>query len=132
MSQAVLSPSCPAYLRLQPREASAYNIQLTCTRLVDEVVKEANRHQNRERVCLAFETYRRQDTGGDSFTIMFFSIREEEVPVSFTDCMGRKMTIPFETCRTWEVSLFPATGSRLLRSLKNTVSDHSAGDEGPY
>lgn len=83
-------------------------IQLTHIRLVDEVVREANRLQNRERVCLTFSEYRIVG-GDDTFVIVFFSICEEKAPISFKDCIGRKMTLPFETCRTWEVGEFSST-----------------------
>lgn len=83
--------------------SNSCHIKLTHTRLIDEVVREANKLQKRERVCLAFQGYR-QHTGSDPFTIVFFSIREEKAPISFKDCIGRNMTFPFETCRTWQVS----------------------------
>ncbi|KAJ4416802.1 hypothetical protein N0V82_006531 [Gnomoniopsis sp. IMI 355080] len=70
---------------------------------VDEVVKEANRLRTREKICLAFEEYRLPSTN-DAFMIVFFSLGEEKAPISFQDCIGRKMTLPFERCRVWEVA----------------------------
>lgn len=70
--------------------------------MVDEMTREANRMQKRERVCLAFQIYYRQDR--TSFVVAFFSIRDEKPPISFTDCIGRKMSLPYEICKTWIVS----------------------------
>lgn len=72
------------------------------TRLaIDEVVDEANRHQSRERVCVAFQEYKE---GDDPFILVFLSLRKEPQPISFKDAVGRNYTLPFETCRKWDVS----------------------------
>lgn len=44
------------------------------------------------------------DVDTSSFLLAFFSIRDEKAPILFTDCIGRKMRLPYETCKTWEVS----------------------------
>lgn len=76
--------------------------KLIHSRYVDEVVQEANRLQKREKILLTFEEYRCTNTN-EAFVIVFFSLCEEKAPISFQDCMGRRMTLPFERCRTWEV-----------------------------
>lgn len=76
---------------------------MTENSFIDEVVREANKSQNQERVFLSFNEYRMVG-GGETYIIVFFSILEEKAPILFNDCVGRKMTFPFETCRTWEVS----------------------------
>lgn len=77
-----------------------------CQVIIDDVVREANKLQKRERVCLAFQSYKhvQGQLEGDDFTIVFFSICNDKAPVSLTDCIGRKLTIPFQICKTWEVS----------------------------
>lgn len=82
---------------------------------LDEIAREANRMQKRERVCLAFQHYSRRD--GTSFVIAFFSIRDEKPPISFTDCIGRKMSLPYEICKTWNVSL---TAGKIVRGSPST------------
>lgn len=71
---------------------------------VDNVVREANLMKRRERVCLAFQEYKKAEPGRVPFVIVFFSIQREKAPVVFTDCMGRKFTIPYQFCKTWDVS----------------------------
>ncbi|KAK7708113.1 hypothetical protein SLS64_006935 [Diaporthe eres] len=71
------------------------------TRLaIDEIVDEANRHQSRERVCVAFQEYSKE--GDDPFILVFLSLRKELQPISFKDAVGRNYTLPFETCRKWD------------------------------
>ena len=70
---------------------------------VDAIVEEANRHQSRERVCVAFKEYNKDST--DFFMLAFLSLRKEAKPVSFKDALGRHFTFPFETCRKWDVSI---------------------------
>lgn len=73
------------------------------TRLaIDEIVEEANRHQSRERVCVAFQEYNKESD--DPFLLVFLSLRKEPKPISFKDAVGRTYSLPFETCRKWEVS----------------------------
>lgn len=75
--------------------------------IIDDVVREANRMQRSERVCLSFKGFQRpQNPGNLSFAIVFFSIQEEKAPISFLDCVGRKMELPFQVCKTWEVCVF--------------------------
>lgn len=78
-------------------------VELTESSFIDEVVREANKSQNRERMFLSFNEYRMVG-GGETYVIVFFSILEEKAPILFQDCIGRKMTLPFEMFRTWEVS----------------------------
>ncbi|KUI53606.1 hypothetical protein VP1G_00984 [Cytospora mali] len=67
--------------------------------IIDGVAHAANRLQNRERVCIAFQEYKK---GSDEhFILVFSSICEEKKPILFKDAVGRTYTIPFETCRTW-------------------------------
>ncbi|KAL2287174.1 hypothetical protein FJTKL_06169 [Diaporthe vaccinii] len=71
------------------------------TRLaIDEIVDEANRHQSRERICVAFQEYNKE--GDDPFILVFLSLRKEPQPISFKDAVGRNYTLPFETCRKWD------------------------------
>lgn len=73
------------------------------TRLaIDEIVEEANRHQSRERVCVAFQEYNKESD--DPFLLVFLSLRKEPKPISFKDAVGRTYSLPFEACRKWEVS----------------------------
>lgn len=73
------------------------------TRLaVDDIVKEANQHQSRERICVALQQYNPESD--DPFILVFLSVRKEPKPISFKDAVGRTYALPFETCRTWEVS----------------------------
>lgn len=73
------------------------------TRLtIDEIVEEANRHQSRERVCIAFQEYNKESN--DPFILVFLSLRKEPQPISLKDAVGRTYTLPFETCRKWEVN----------------------------
>lgn len=73
------------------------------TRLaIDEIVDEANRHQSRERICVAFQEYNKEED--DPFILVFLSLRKEPQPISFKDAVGRNYTLPFETCRKWDVS----------------------------
>ncbi|KAI3394093.1 hypothetical protein diail_3217 [Diaporthe ilicicola] len=67
---------------------------------VDAIVKEANHHQSRERVCVALQEYNQESE--EPFIVVFFSIRKEPKPISFKDAVGRTYVLPFETCRTWE------------------------------
>lgn len=71
--------------------------------MVDDVVQVANRLQRRERICLAFDVFKSVDDDGDQFMMVFFSIRKEKTPVSLTDGIGRKLNLPFEMCKNWEV-----------------------------
>lgn len=93
-----------------PREKSTWNCYVGAaqvTRLaIDEVVDEANRHQSRERVCVAFQEYKysKVEDDSDSFILVFLSLRKEPQPISFKDAVGRTYTLPFETCRKWDVS----------------------------
>lgn len=85
--------------------------------IVDEVVQEANRLQKREKVCLAFKEYNVGD-GNNTFVVVFFSLCEEKAPLAFKDCIGRKMTLPFETCRTWEcMSMHIVEAFRLMPEI---------------
>ncbi|KUI69376.1 hypothetical protein VM1G_05433 [Cytospora mali] len=68
--------------------------------IIDGVVHAANRLQNRERACIAFQEYKKGTN--EHFALVFLSIREEKKPILFEDAVGRTYTIPFETCRTWE------------------------------
>ncbi|KAL1881251.1 hypothetical protein Daus18300_001103 [Diaporthe australafricana] len=71
------------------------------TRLaVDDIVKEANQHQSRERVCVALQQYNQESD--DPFILVFLTVRKEPKPISFKDAVGRTYALPFETCRTWE------------------------------
>lgn len=70
---------------------------------INFVVEEANRYQSRERVLVAFQEYNKEST--DSSILVFLSVRKEPKPVSFKDAVGRNYTLPFETCRKWEVSV---------------------------
>lgn len=70
--------------------------------IIDQVVHAANRLQSRERVCIAFQEYNKRVE--DPFTLVFFSVRDEKKPILLKDAVGRTYTIPFETCRTWNVS----------------------------
>lgn len=81
------------------------------TRLtIDEIVEEANRHQSRERVCVAFQEYNKESD--DPMILVFLSLRKEPKPISLKDAVGRTYTLPFETCRKWEVSApLPFCGS---------------------
>lgn len=73
------------------------------TRLaIDEIVEEANRNQSRERVCVAFQEYNKESD--DPFLLVFLSLRKEPKPISFKDAVGRTYSLPFETCRKWDVS----------------------------
>lgn len=88
------------------KEKSTWNSYVDAaqvTRLaIDEIVEEANRHQSRERVCVAFQEYSQEGDG--SFILVFLSLRKEPQPISFKDAVGRTYTLPFETCRKWDVS----------------------------
>lgn len=83
------------------------------TRLaIDEIVEEANRHQSRERVCVAFQEYNKESD--DPFLLVFLSLRKEPKPISFKDAVGRTYSLPFETCRKWEVSAVLPFGKPLV------------------
>lgn len=83
------------------------------TRLaIDEIVEEANRHQSRERVCVAFQEYNKESD--DPFLLVFLSLRKEPKPISFKDAVGRTYSLPFETCRKWEVSAPLPSGKPLV------------------
>lgn len=70
---------------------------------LDQIVDEANQQQSRERVCVAFQEY--ETEAEESFMLVFLSIRKEPKPISFKDAVGRHYTLPFETCRKWDVSI---------------------------
>lgn len=89
--------------------------------VVDEVVREANRLQKRERVCLAFQQYRARDPRDISFALVFFSIQKEKPPIAFTDCIGRKTSIPYAVCKNWDV--------RKRVPLIVTLSQHGRGHD---
>lgn len=76
---------------------------------LDEIVDEANQQQSRERVCVAFQDYDKEQ--GNSFMLVFLSIRKEPKPISFRDATGRHYTLPFETCRKWDVSILLPLGT---------------------
>lgn len=80
--------------------------------VIDDVVEEANRNQSRERVCVAFEEYKKESL--EPFTLVFLSVRKEPQPISFKDAVGRNYTLPFEACRKWEVSIPFARGKNLM------------------
>lgn len=95
--------------------------------VIDEVVREANRLQKRERVCLAFRRFEARDPRENSLTLVFFSIREEKPPILFTDCTGRNMSVPYEICKTWEVC---SSFSLVVTSLPmHSDADLSPGNE---
>lgn len=102
------------------------------TRLaVDEVVGEANRNQSRERICVAFHQY--DNDSADPFILVFLSLRKEPQPISFKDAVGRTYTLPFEACRTWDVSLWLIEGSLpdILRDTKQ-LSGHEMHHSGGF
>lgn len=86
--------------------------------IVDEIVEEANRDQSRQRVMVAFQEYNKDAPPNDSFILVFFSIRKEPKPISFKDAVGRTFTLPFETCRKWEVSGISQSGNCPLPESK--------------
>lgn len=89
-------------------ERSTWNRYLETSKLrrtgLDHIVDEANRQQSRERVCIAFQEYGKG--WAESFMVVFLSIRKEPKTISFKDAIGRHYTLPFETCRKWDVSFF--------------------------
>lgn len=98
------------------------------TRLViDDVVEEANRNQSRERVCVAFEEYKKESL--EPFTLIFLSVRKEPLPISFKDAIGRTFTLPFEACRKWEVSIPFPLRKRLVDSAIANDTDYCPGYE---
>jgi hypothetical protein len=89
---------------------STWNRYLELSRLrrmaLDQLLDEANDQQTRERVCIAFHECDNEQ--GNSFMLVFMSIRKEPKPISFKDAVGRRYTLPFEICRKWDVSVhFP-------------------------
>ncbi|KAG6361848.1 hypothetical protein INS49_010077 [Diaporthe citri] len=86
------------------KEKSTWNSYVDAaqyTRLsIYEIVEEANRHQSRERVCVAFQEYGKE--GDDPFLLVFLSLRKEPQPISLKDAVGRTYTLPFETCKKWD------------------------------
>lgn len=89
-------------------ERSTWNRYLEMSKFrragLDHIVDEANRQQSRERVCIAFQEYGKG--WAESFMVVFLSIRKEPKIFSFKDAIGRHYTLPFDTCRKWDVSLF--------------------------
>lgn len=65
--------------------------------LVDDVVREANRMQKRERTLITYKPF-------PTFAIFFFCIQPEKQPVAFKDAFGREYSLPFALCKKWEVS----------------------------
>lgn len=94
------------------KEKSTWNSYVEAdqvTRLaIDEIVEEANRHQSRERVCVAFQEYNKESD--DPFLLVVLSLRKEPKPISFKDAVGRTYSLPFEACRKWEVSAHHPSG----------------------
>ena len=79
-----------------------------------QVASQAKRQDGRERTLVtAFDGWERHSTGA-SMTLVVFSLGAPVDPIHLTDCVGRKFDIPFEHCRTWDVSVL----ANLLGYLK--------------
>lgn len=71
-------------------------------RLLDDVSREANRMQKRERTLITYKIF--ASARRPYYLIAFFSIQPEKKPIAFKDAFGREYSLPFELCKNWQVS----------------------------
>jgi hypothetical protein len=72
---------------------------------LNRAVTSAKRLDSRDRTCIAIEFYRKLSEEGADRMLLFFSLGDPVLTVHLKDCIGRTFDIPFERCRTWDVSI---------------------------
>lgn len=81
-------------------QALPTNQRLGIKRTVDAV----KRVDARERTCLAFHVWTNKSDMHSPKMLLFFSLGTAKDPILIKDCVGRKMSFPYQLCTTWNVS----------------------------
>lgn len=92
--------------RTEKRKETTFNRYVSSKtvmhKIIDDVVREANRKQKRERTLLTYSVF--ENGANQHFMVAFFSIQPEKQPIAFKDAVGREYILPFQLCKNWEVS----------------------------
>jgi hypothetical protein len=71
---------------------------------LNRTIINAKHQDSRERTCIAVDLRKKQSSQDADRLVVFFSLGAPVEPIHLNICVGRKFDIPFEHCRTWDVS----------------------------
>lgn len=94
---------------------------------ISKAISKARALDSRQRTCVAIGAQKKSE---DDFVVLFMTLGPKVEPIKFKDAVGRQYNVPFENCKTWEVSSFPSQSQIIanpnLRPSRKSSTKHSS------